>query len=78
MVNSIIQATIRKQDNYGEALTVEIYSNNTLLSRKTVTAPMGEINLLIDTKTASPPGIEPGTRSAGNMTRPGNGSLIYY
>jgi hypothetical protein len=78
MITSIIQATIRKQDNYGEALTVEIYDNSTLLSRQTVRVPMGEINLLIDTKTGKPPGMKPGTTPADNRTLPGNGPMVYY
>lgn len=72
MTTSIIQATIQKQDNSGDALTVEIYDNSTLLSHKTITAPMGEINLLIDTETGRPPGMT-------NDTIPGgSGPLIYY
>jgi hypothetical protein len=78
MITSIIQATIQKQDNYGDPLTVEIYNNSTLLSRQTVTAPMGGINLLIDTKTASAPGMKPSIAPATNRTLPGNGSLVYY
>jgi hypothetical protein len=76
MTDSIIQATIQKHDNSGEALTVEIYNNSTLLSHRTVTSPTGEVNLLIDTKTARPPGMT--TSPAGNRTLPGNGTLIYY
>ncbi len=78
MITNIIQATIQKQDNYGDPLTVEIYNNSTLLSRQTVTAPMGGINLLIDIKTASAPGMKPGKAQATNRTLPGNGSLVYY
>jgi hypothetical protein len=76
MTDSIIQATIQKQENSGEALTVEIYNNSTLLSRNTVTAPMGEISMLIDTKTARPPGMT--TPPASNRILLGNGTLIYY
>jgi len=78
MTTDIIQATILKQDNSGNALTVGIYNNSTLLAEKTITAPMGEINLLIDTKTSNPPGMLPDTRPAGNSTMVGNGTLVYY
>lgn len=78
MTTGVIQATIQKQDNSGDALTVGIYHNGTLLAEKTVTAPMGEINLLIDTKTSSPPGIAPDTLPADNRTRLGNGTLVDY
>jgi len=77
MTSDIVQATIQKQDYSGDVLTVGIYNNSTLLAEKTVTAPMGEINLLIDTKTSSPPGMTPDTVPAGNRTRIGNGTLVY-
>ena len=78
MTTDIVQATIRKQDNSGDRLTVGIYNNGTMLAQKTITAPGGEINLLIDTRTSSPPGIIPDTLLYGNTTRPGNGTLVYY
>jgi hypothetical protein len=74
----IVQASVQKQDNSGNPLTVEIYNNSTLLSKKTVTAPMGEIHLLIDIATASPPGITPGTTQGAGRTGTGNSTLIYY
>jgi hypothetical protein len=77
MTSSIVQTTIRKQDNSGDPLIVEILDNSTLLARQTVTAPRGEISLLIDTKTAAPPGLGNG-KTAGNTPLLGNGSLIYY
>ncbi|MDD4138104.1 MAG: hypothetical protein PHT99_09480, partial [Methanoregula sp.] len=77
MTSDIVQATIQKQDYSGDVMTVGIYNNSTLLAEKTVTAPMGEINLLIDTKTSSPPGMTPDTVPAGNRTRIGNGTLVY-
>ena len=78
MTTDIVQATIRKQDNSGDRLTVGIYNNGTLLAQKTITAPMGEINLLIDTRTSNPPGMTPDTLPYGSTTRPGNGTLVYY
>jgi len=66
--DDLVSATIQKQDNSGSALTVEIYNNSTLLTSRTVTAPMGEIALLIDPKTANPPGITPVTTPLANVT----------
>jgi len=77
MLTNNVQATIQKQDNSGDALTVGIYNNNTLLSQKTVTAPMGEITMLIDVTTELPPGLV-GTTPQGSGGLLGNGSLIYY
>jgi hypothetical protein len=74
--DDLVSATLQKQDNSGTALTVEIYNNGTLLTSRTVTAPMGEIALLIDPKTGSPPGIIPVTMSPANVTRAA--TLTYY
>ena len=52
--DDLVSATLQKQDNSGSALTVEIYNNGTLLTSRTVTAPMGEIALLIIQKPAAP------------------------
>jgi hypothetical protein len=78
MTNNIVQAIIQKQDNSGDALTVGIYDNSTLLLQKTVTAPMGEVNLLIDVKTASPPGMVADITPVSDKPLLGNGTLIYY
>jgi hypothetical protein len=74
----IVQALVQKLDNSGDALTVEIYNNNTLLSRKTVTAPMGEIHVLIDLATARPPGIAADATVNAGRTGQGNATLVYY
>jgi hypothetical protein len=78
MTKNIVQATVRKQDYSGDTLTVEIYNNNTLLASKSVTAPMGEVSLLIDTTTAAAPGMSTETTPPGGRPLLGNGSLIYY
>jgi hypothetical protein len=59
--DDLVSVSLQKQDNSGSALTVEIYNNGSLLTSRTVSAPMGEIQLLIDPKTANPPGITPVT-----------------
>jgi len=78
MTKSIVQATIRKQDASPEPLTVEIYNTSTLLAKRTVTAPLGEVSLLIDTTTAAAPGMSPEDVSPADRPLLGNGSLIYY
>ena len=78
MLTNNVQATIQKQDNSGDVMTVGIYNNNTLLTQKTITAPMGEIDILIDVTTELPPGLEGTTPSQGSAGLLGNGSLIYY
>ena len=78
MTKSIVQATIRKLDTSPEPLTVEIYNNSTLLATRTVNAPLGEVNLLIDTTTAAPPGMSAELTPASEKHLLGNGSLIYY
>jgi hypothetical protein len=74
--DDLVSATIQKLDNNGSPLTVEIYNNGLLLATRTVTAPQGEIELLIDPITASPPGITPIASRPANAT--GNATLIYY
>ena len=78
MTKSIVQATIRKQDQSPDTLTVEIYDNSTLLASRSVNAPLGEVSLLIDVTTAAAPGMS--ARQTPESERPllGNGSLIYY
>jgi hypothetical protein len=78
MTDNVVQAVIHKQDYSAEPLAVRIFNNSRLLSEKQVTAPMGEVNLLIDTTTASIPGGESLTDDTGNRSLLGNGSLIYY
>jgi len=78
MTKSIVQATIRKLDTSPEPLTVEIYNNSTLLAKRTVNAPLGEVSLLIDTTTAAAPGMSAERTSDGERPLLGNGSLIYY
>jgi hypothetical protein len=55
--NGIVQIDVKKQDNSGSPLSVEIYKDGYRLASRTVTAPMGSIDLLIDSKTGYPPGL---------------------
>jgi hypothetical protein len=68
--DDLVSVTLRKQDNDGAPLTVEIYNYGFLLVTRTVTAPQGEIILLIDPDTGSPPGITPTIMhpATGNVT----------
>jgi hypothetical protein len=55
--NGIVQVSVRKQDNSGSPLSVEIYKDGNLIASRTITAPMGSIDFLIDSKTGYPPGL---------------------
>ncbi len=62
-----VQVSVQKQDNSGARLTVGIYRNGTLISTRSVTMPMGTIDLLIDPVTARAPGLaENDTASGGH------------
>jgi hypothetical protein len=52
-----VQVSVQKQDNSGAMLAVAIYRNGTLISTRSVTSPMGAVDLLIDPITARPPGL---------------------
>jgi hypothetical protein len=52
-----VQVSVQKQDNSGAVLAVGIYRNGTLISTRSVTSPMGSVDLLIDPLTARAPGI---------------------
>jgi hypothetical protein len=74
--DALVSATLQKQNNDGAPLTIEIYSNGVLLATRTVTAPQGEVTLLIDPKTASPPGITPVAPRPASAS--GNATLTYF
>ena len=52
-----VQVSVQKQDNSGAVLAVGVYRNGTLITTRSVTSPMGTVNLLIDTLTGRPPGL---------------------
>ena len=54
----ILKASAQKQDNSGDTLIIEIYSNGTLIKRSSTRIPMGSVDILIDPLTGKPPGIE--------------------
>jgi hypothetical protein len=52
-----VQVSVQKQDNSGALLAVGIYRNGTLIGTRSVTSPMGTVDLLIDPLTALAPGL---------------------
>jgi hypothetical protein len=52
-----VQVSVRKKDNSGALLTVAIYRNGTLISTRSVTSPMGTVDVLINPVTALAPGL---------------------
>jgi len=76
MLTSVVQATLQKQDNSGDVLMVGIYNNSIPLIKKSVSAPKGSVNILVDVDTGLPPGLN--VTGGGSATLLGNGSLIYY
>jgi hypothetical protein len=55
--NRTVQASVQKQDNSGALLSVEIYRDGTLIGARSVTSPMGTVDLLLNPVTARPPGL---------------------
>ena len=52
-----VQVSVQKKDNSGALLAVAIYRNGTLISTRSVTSPMGTVDMLIDPVTALAPGL---------------------
>ena len=52
-----VQVSVQKKENSGALLTVAIYRDGTLISTRSITSPMGTIDLLIDPLTARAPGL---------------------
>jgi hypothetical protein len=74
----IVQVQIQKADTSGDTLTIEIYRDGDAISRRTVSIPMGSIELLIDAKTGNPPGMTPVITPSGNQTGSGGGQIMYF
>jgi hypothetical protein len=75
--NGLVQVAVKKQDNSGNPLSVEVYKEGILIYTRTITAPMGSIELLIDSKTARPPGIMVNVTSVGDQSGSA-GRLEYF
>jgi hypothetical protein len=76
--DGIVQVQIHKEDNSGDTLTVEVYRDGDVMSRRTVSNPMGSIELLIDAKTGNPPGMTPVVTPSGNQTGSRGGRIMYF
>ena len=74
----IVQVQIHKADNSGDMLTVEVYRDGEVISHRTVSIPMGSIELLIDAKTGNPPGMTPVVTPSGNQTGLSGGRIMYF
>ncbi len=55
--DDLVQASLMKQDNSGNTLTIEVYRNGEIVFHRTTRAPKGEVQVLIDPRTGNPPGI---------------------
>jgi hypothetical protein len=76
--DSIVQVQIHKEDNSGDTLTVEVYRDGDVMSHRTVSIPMGSIELLIDAKTGNPPGMIPVVTPSNNQTGSSGGRIMYF
>jgi hypothetical protein len=52
-----VQVSIQKNDNSGAMLSASVYRDGTVISSRSVTSPMGAIEILIDPQTARAPGL---------------------
>jgi hypothetical protein len=57
--DGLVQASIQKQDNSGNNLTVEVYNNGNIIYAKSASTPMGSVDFLIDGRTGTVPGMTP-------------------
>ena len=76
--DGIVQASIQKKDNSGDMLTVMVYNNGEMISRRTVTAPMGVIDILVDARTGNPPGITPVITNSSAPTGSNSSKIMYF
>jgi hypothetical protein len=74
----IIQVNMYKTDNSGNPLSVEIFRDGRVLTDRTVSVPMGFIELLIDAKTGNPPGITLPVTPTANQTDSQGGHIMYF
>jgi len=74
----IVQAQIQKTDNTGDTLSVEIYRDGKVIGNRSVSIPMGSIELLIDAKTGNPPAMTPVVTPSVNETGSNVGRIMYF
>ena len=58
--DGLVQASFQKQEYTGDSLTIEVYNKGSLITHRTVSAPKGTIEFIIDANTGNPPGVPPG------------------
>jgi hypothetical protein len=73
-----IQVNMYKPDNSGKPLLVEVYREGKMISNRTISVPMGSIEMLIDAKTGMPPGLSPAITPQVNQTGSGGGRIMYF
>ncbi len=66
----LVQVSVQKHDYSDAELLVEIFNNGALVISRSTTAPMGSVDLLIDPKTGSPPGLPPVTTTTTTTASP--------
>jgi hypothetical protein len=66
----LVQVSVQKHDYSDAELLVEIFNNGALVISRSTTAPMGSVDLLIDLKTGSPPGLPPVTTTTTTTASP--------
>lgn len=72
-----VRVSVQKQDNSGALLTAEVFRDGEIIASRSVTAPMGTVELLIDPVTGLPPGM-PAVSPTPEETRAGSGQLEYF
>ncbi len=73
-----IQVNMYKPDNSGKPLLVEVYREGKMINNRTISVPMGSIEMLIDAKTGMPPGLSPTITPQVNQTGSGGGRIMYF
>jgi hypothetical protein len=57
--DGFVQVSLQKLDYSGETLAAWIYRNGTLIYNRSVRAPKGEIQILVNSRTGEQPGVTP-------------------
>jgi len=72
-----VRVSVQKQDNSGAVLTADIFRDGKIIASRSITAPMGTVELLIDPVTGLPPGMPVASPSPAD-TPAGSGQLEYF
>jgi hypothetical protein len=74
----LVQASFQKQDYSGKTLALEVYRDGEMVCNRTVRAPMGAVDILIDPRTGKPPGSGSSVPYSGNHTGLVPDRIYYY